>query len=163
MSGTYPMGFAHLGMTVPDIDKAIDWYGEVLNWELLKEPMTVEANEGYPGRQAVNLLGEFETMRVAHLVTGNQVGLELFEFTNTSGENSPNPIEPGPFHFCVYAKDVEGVAKKIDETGGVHDTKIWNQYEDDDRFKTTYCRDPFGNIVELYSHSQEIMQSQPDQ
>lgn len=159
----YPRGLAHVGLTVPDIDDAIEWYTSVLGFTHVRGPETIVANEGHGGRQAANLLGEFESMRLAHLVTGNQIGVELFEFESTEGASNPNPTQPGLFHLCVIDPDVEGLAAHIDEAGGDHYSEVWQIFEDDDQYTLTYCRDPYGNLVEIYSHSHErIYSNRPD-
>ncbi|WP_394351764.1 VOC family protein [Halogeometricum sp. CBA1124] len=47
----YPRGLAHVGLTVPDIDEAIDWYTTVLGFSHVRGPETVVADEGYAGRR----------------------------------------------------------------------------------------------------------------
>lgn len=155
----YPRGLAHVGLTVPDLDAAIEWYQDVLGFTHVKGPDTITAKEGHGGRQAANLLGDFESMRFAHLVTGNQIGVELFEFESTSGQTETDPTQPGLFHLCVIDPDVEGLAARIDESGGEHYSDVWQIFEDDDEYTLTYCRDPFGNLVEIYSHSHERIYS----
>ena len=153
----HPRSVAHIGVTVPDLQEAIDWYREILGWTLLTEPRTVVGNEGFGGERAVDVLGDFEEMRVANLVTGNQVGVELFEFTPSSRSDDVDPKEPGIFHLCVVDPDVEGLADSIDASGGQHYSKIWRLHEDNEEYKLTYCKDPFGNLIEIYSHNQEQM------
>lgn len=154
-----PRGLAHVGLTVPDIEAAIDWYQNILGFTHIDGPHTITASEGYAGRQAVNLLGDFETMRLAHLATGNQIGVELFEFESTVGESVPDVSGPGLFHLCVIDPDVEGLAARIDEHGGDHYSEVWQIFEDDENYSLTYCRDPFGNLLEIYSHSHERIYS----
>jgi len=159
----YPRGLAHVGLTVPNLDDAIDWYTDVLGFTHVCGPDTIVAGEGHGGRQAANLLGEFESMRFAHLATGNQIGIELFEFESTEGEPDPDPTQSGLFHLCVIDEDVEGLAARIDEAGGDHYSEVWQIFEDDDQYTLTYCRDPYGNLVEIYSHSHErIYSNRPD-
>lgn len=159
----HPRGLAHVGLTVPDIDDAIEWYTSVLGFTHIRGPETIVAEEGHGGRQAANLLGEFESMRLAHLVTGNQIGVELFEFESTDGVSDPNPTQPGLFHLCVIDPDVEGLATRIEEAGGDHYSEVWQIFEDDDQYTLTYCRDPYGNLLEIYSHSHErIYSNRPD-
>lgn len=154
----YPRGLAHVGVTVPDIEEAIEWYQDVLGFTLIKGPDTVVAGEGHGGRQALDVLGEFEEMQLAHLATGNQIGIELFEFAATPDERDPADItQLGYFHICVIDPDVEGLAERIDAAGGEHFSKVWNLWEDDDEYVLTYCRDPWGNLLEIYSHSYERM------
>ncbi|WP_435361899.1 VOC family protein [Haloarchaeobius sp. DFWS5] len=159
----YPRGLAHVGLTVSDLDEAIEWYTDVLGFSHVEGPNTITANEGHGGRQAVDVLGEFEEMHFAHLATGNQIGLELFEFTSTEGDTEPDPTRPGLFHLCVIDPDVEGLAARIEEAGGDHHSDVWQIFEDDDEYTLTYCKDPYGNLLEIYSHSHErIYSNRPD-
>lgn len=154
----YPRGLAHVGVTVPDIDEAIEWYQSVLGFTLIRGPDTVVGNDGHGGRQAAEFLGDFEEMKLAHLATGNQIGVELFEFEETTEERrEPNPKEQGYFHMCVIDPDVEGLAERIDAQGGEHHTTVWTLWEDQDEYRLTYCKDPWGNLLEIYSHSHERM------
>lgn len=154
----YPRSLAHVGITVPDIADAIDWYQEVFGWTLLKEPRTAVGHEGYGGTRAVDVLGEFSEMKVAHLMTGNQIGIELFEFSSTTESNRSDITQPGLFHICVVDPNVEELARRIDESGGAHHSQIWRLFEDDEDHLLTYCKDPYGNLIEIYSHSHEQMQ-----
>lgn len=44
--------------------------------------------------------------------------------------------------------------QRIVVTGGKQRSKIWQLFADKP-YKIVYCEDPFGNIVEIYSHSVE--------
>ncbi|AUV83586.1 glyoxalase [Salinigranum rubrum] len=153
----YPRSLAHVAVTVPDVEEALDWYRDVFGWTLLTEPRAVTGNDGYGGRRAVDVLGEFSEMTVAHLVTGNGIGVELFEFASTGESNRSDITQPGFFHICVVDPDVEGLAERIDERGGEHYSRIWRLFEEDEEHLLTYCTDPYGNLVEIYSHSHEGM------
>ncbi|WP_144901456.1 VOC family protein [Halobellus captivus] len=153
----HPRRVAHVGVTVPDIEAALEWYEDVLGWTRLKGPRTSTGGEGYGGRRGVDVLGEYESMNVAHLLTGGGVAVEFFEF-EPAGEPQPvDPKRPGLFHLCVIDPDVAELASKIDRSGGDHYAEIWRLYEDSEEFRLTYCRDPFGNLIEIYSHSHEQM------
>lgn len=151
---TYPRGLAHVGLTVSDIEAATDWYQDVLGFTLVMGPAEIP-NEGFFGRQVTDLLGDFETMKIAHLATGNQVGVELFEFDQTGGTSDQDPFSPGYFHMCVIDPDVEGLAQRIEENGGDAYSDVWGVLGDDSEYRTTYCRDPWGNFLEVFSHSDE--------
>jgi len=159
MSGEpYPRGLAHVGLTVSDIEKAVDWYQDVFGFNHILGPETVE-NEGFFGDQVTDLLGEFEVMKIAHLSTGNQIGIELFEFEDTAGRNDPDPHAPGLFHLSIIDPDVEGLAQRIDENGGDAFSEVWGVNERDDDYKLAYCKDPWGNMIEVFSHSNERIYS----
>jgi len=82
---------------------------------------------------------------------------KLFEFpNNTKPQAEFNPYQTGIFHFCVKDPDVEGLAKKIVEHGGKQRMPIREYYPGEKPYKMVYMEDPFGNIIEIYSHSYEL-------
>ena len=71
----------HVGLAVPDLDAAIKWYEQVLGFRLLAGPYSFEAGEENEHNMTNDLLGDHvRKMRNAHLISDNQVGIELFEF-----------------------------------------------------------------------------------
>ncbi len=137
----------HVGLSVPDLDRALAWYGDVLGFEALGAPTSVRAHEGHAGTVAADVLGDPVSFRQAHLTGANGVALELFEF---DGDGRP----PGLFHFCVIAPDLKDAAQRIATSGGRRRSRIWEIFHGEPCL-ACYCEDPFGNIVELYSHSHE--------
>jgi len=141
---------AHVGMTVPDLARAARWYQEVLGFEELGPRVQVRAGDGHAGTVAADVLGHaFGTFRQAHLTCANGVALELFEFA----EPAPERLR-GLFHVCVTVDAVAATARRIGVRGGRQTSRVWRIF-DDEPFLTCYCRDPFGNVIELYSHSHE--------
>jgi catechol 2,3-dioxygenase-like lactoylglutathione lyase family enzyme len=139
----------HVGMAVPDLERADLWYRDVLGLEPLGPRVEVRAGEGHAGTVAADVLGpRFGAFRQAHLSAANGVALELFEFESPANELS------GLFHLCMVVQDVSAAAGRIAASGGRQTSRVWQIFENEP-FLTCYCRDPFGNIVELYSHSHE--------
>ncbi|MDK2763184.1 MAG: glyoxalase, partial [Alteromonas macleodii] len=63
----------------------------------------------------------------------------------------------GIFHFCVQDPDVEGLAEKIVAAGGKKRMKAPRYYYPGEKpYRMIYMEDPFGNILEIYSHSYEL-------
>jgi catechol 2,3-dioxygenase-like lactoylglutathione lyase family enzyme len=148
---------AHVGMTVPDVELAASWYRDVLGLEALTPQFEIRVRKGHAGRVAADVLGSrFDALRQAHLTSANGVALELFEF-NTR----PRGVD-GIFHVCLVVDDVARMAEKVGRTGGRQTSRVWQVFEDEP-FLSCYCRDPFGNIVELYSHSHERTFANRDQ
>lgn len=155
----YPKAVNHIGVGVDNLDCAVDWYCAVLGFVLLKGPFEVRATTAYDGPMAVNVLGErFRHMRQAHLVSANGIGIELFELIDPPHERRKPALQfwtNGFFHICITDPDVEGVVSRIIETGGRQLSKIWRIHPDEATHRMCYCEDPFGNVIEIYSHSYE--------
>lgn len=160
MSGAQgnPPAFAHIGITVPSLDAAVAWYRDVLGLDPIVDSVQVEAGKGHAGRVAADVFGrEFRRFRQAHLMTANGVALELFEFADPSMEDSAGALRhrsTGCFHFCLTDRDIERTVERIARAGGRVRSRIW-ETAPGSGFRLCYCEDPFGNIVELYSHSHE--------
>lgn len=150
---TTPLALNHIGITVPDIDRAIEWYGIVLGFRLIFR-RTLEHRPSSP--EAHEIFGnQFTHAHQAHLLSANGVGLELFQFVDppvSMREDNFRYWEGGIFHLCVTDPDLEGLAARIVANGGKQRTKIW-QFLPGRPCKLVYCQDPFGNIIEGFSHS----------
>lgn len=138
---------AHVGVVVPDLERAASWYRDVLGFDELGARVYTVPGEGYAGTVAADVLGaDTGPFRQAHLTGANGVALELFEF-----EAAP---WSGIFHFCAVVPDVARCADRVASTGGRRRSRVWEIFRGEP-YVTCYCEDPFGNVVELYSHSHE--------
>jgi catechol 2,3-dioxygenase-like lactoylglutathione lyase family enzyme len=137
----------HVGIAVADLDRAVAWYSDVLGLDPLGPATAVPANEGHAGAVAADVLGA-GSFRQAHLTSANGVALELFEFTDQQERWK------GIFHFCVVPPNLDRAAARIAATGGRRTSRVWHIFPDLP-YRTCYCEDPFGNTIELYSHSHE--------
>jgi catechol 2,3-dioxygenase-like lactoylglutathione lyase family enzyme len=135
-------------MTVRDLDGAVRWYRDVLGLDPLGPAVEVTAGAGHSGTVAADVFGPgFGRFRQAHLTSANGVALELFEFAE--------PPVRGILHVCLVAPDVEAAAERIAASGGRRRTShVWDIFEGEP-YRTCFCEDPFGNVLELYSHSHE--------
>jgi catechol 2,3-dioxygenase-like lactoylglutathione lyase family enzyme len=137
----------HVGVAVGDLDRAVAWYSDVLGLQPLGPPRTVSAGEGHAGTVAADVLGP-GSFRQAHLTSANGVAIELFEFAEEQRRWT------GIFHVCLVPPSIERTATRIEGTGGRRTSQIWHIFPDAP-YRTCYCEDPFGNALELYSHSHE--------
>ncbi|WP_343560675.1 lactoylglutathione lyase family protein [Kiloniella sp. b19] len=159
MSTPYPRTFSHIGLSVPDLDAAVRFYTEVMGWYLIMPPTTIQEDNTAIGEMCIDVLGRnWESFRIAHLSTGDKIGVELFEFKqNERPENNFEYWKTGLFHFCVQDPDVEGLAERIVAAGGrKRMEKPRYYYPGEKPYRMIYMEDPFGNILEIYSHSYEL-------
>ncbi|WP_439182139.1 lactoylglutathione lyase family protein [Carboxylicivirga taeanensis] len=155
----YPKTFSHIGITVPDIEAAVQFYTEVMGFYVLMEPtLVVEEKETAIGQMCIDVFGEgWGSFKIAHLSSGDKIGFELFEF-KPSKDLPPTfePFKTGLFHFSVQDPDVEGLVKKIVDAGGKQRMPIREYYPGEKPFRMCYVEDPFGTVFEIYSHSYEL-------
>jgi catechol 2,3-dioxygenase-like lactoylglutathione lyase family enzyme len=153
-----PPALGHIGITVPSLDPAVAWYRDVLGLDVFVNPFDVEADGSHGGEMAATVFGAgFGRFRQAQLSTANGVALELFEFLDPCTRPAPEHFaywQVGWFHLCLVERDVEGLARRIDESGGRQRTPVL-EIRPGEPYQMCYCEDPFGLIIEIYSHSHE--------
>ncbi|MBT3146656.1 lactoylglutathione lyase family protein [Neptunomonas phycophila] len=158
---TYPRSFSHIGLSVTDLDKAVEFYTQVMGWYIIMEPTTISEDDSPIGVMCTDVFGAgWDRFRIAHLSTGDRIGVEIFEFKNAQKpENNFEYWKSSVFHFCVQDPDVEGLAAKIVEAGGKQRMPVREYFPGEKPYRMVYMEDPFGNIIEIYSHSYELTYS----
>lgn len=158
MAELYPRTVTHVGVTVTDMAKAIEWYQEIFGFQLLAGPVDLVADDSHFGILARDIFGDrFRSGKLAQLTGGNGVCVELFEFKEPRSEVRPDNFEywkVGIMHFTIIDPDIENLVRRIAETGGKARSKVWTLFPGKP-YKIAYCQDPFGNIIEISSHSTE--------
>lgn len=150
--------FNHVGVSVPDIDAAIAWYGRIFGFTVIMAPAEVRRDGSHFGDLAADICGpRFGGMKIAHMVTGDGVGFELFEFLEPKPERREDTMEywkNGFFHIAMTDPDVDAKVREITENGGRQRSEIWELFPGEG-IKVCYCEDPFGNVLEIISHRYE--------
>jgi catechol 2,3-dioxygenase-like lactoylglutathione lyase family enzyme len=154
----YPKIINHVAVSVPDLDLAVKWYKEVFGFTVVREPIEFVPDDTLIGMAVKDIHGpSLKKVRMVWLSSANQVGFEIFEYIEPKAERRTNNFEywkSGFIHICITDPDIEGLCKKIFETGGKQRSKVW-EIVPDKGYKIAFCEDPFGNIIEIYSHSYE--------
>jgi catechol 2,3-dioxygenase-like lactoylglutathione lyase family enzyme len=104
-----PRTFSHIGLSVPDVEKAVKFYTEVLGFYVIMEPTKIVEDDSDIGQMCTDVFGAgWQQLRIAHLVTADRVGIELFEFdgNHTPAENL-NFRQHGTFHFAIQDPNLE--------------------------------------------------------
>jgi predicted enzyme related to lactoylglutathione lyase len=149
----------HVGVTVGDIDAAVTFYVDVLGLELLDGPMLCTTTTPGAERRA-DVFGErWGAMKLAHLLTSNNAGVELFQFIDPPVERRENNFtywHTGPHHLAFTVDDVPESVERIVAGGGKQRTAIYDVHGDS---YICYCEDPWGNVVEVVSVSYRTLSS----
>lgn len=155
----YPKKFSHIGLSVKNIEAFVAWYRDVLGFYVLMEPTVVQnENETAIGKMCINVFGDnFQDFKIAHMSTVDGIGIEVFEFPETPDEDFKfNPYQKGIFHLAIQDPNIEKLAKEIVAAGGKQRMPIMEYYPEEKPYKMVYMEDPWGNIIELYTHSYEL-------
>ncbi|OBH02359.1 VOC family protein [Mycobacterium sp. E3247] len=146
----------HVGVTVPDIHAAIGWYGTVLGFRCIMGPRVLKTAEH---AEAAGVFGRrFHEAWQAHLLSGNSVGIELFQFIDPptggprpTGEEVPW-VERGLWHLCITHPDVAAMADHIVDHGGKLLAAPYH-FVPGRPWVLAYTADPWGTVIEIMSHS----------
>ncbi|WP_290769747.1 MULTISPECIES: lactoylglutathione lyase family protein [Exiguobacterium] len=159
---TYPRTFSHIGLSVSSVAEAVKFYEDVMGWYTIMTPSDVVEDDSPIGVMCTDVFGPgWGKFRIAHMSTGDGIGIELFEFPNNeTPEDNFEFWKTGIFHYCVQDPDIEGLVEKIVAHGGRQRMPIREYYPGEKPYRMVYCEDPFGNLVEIYSHSYELTYSE---
>ena len=153
------MKMNHVGLMVGDMDKAVEFYTKALGLKIVMGNTKVkEERETAIGRMCVAVFGEgFKGFNIAHLVTTDGIGVEMFEMKERQERHEVDFTRLGIFHFCLQTDDFEGAIARTEQYGGKVRMDIMRYHPEDEskQAKMVYLEDPFGNLFELYSHSYE--------
>jgi catechol 2,3-dioxygenase-like lactoylglutathione lyase family enzyme len=141
----------HVGITVPDLDEAIDFFVDLLGFDVVFRSADYD-DFGYvwPGNET----SEKATLRLAVLKLGDDYNIELLEYTNRVGVEdrpAPQPADRGGMHLALFVEEIEALAARLEarpdvqvlapvqvEEGGQIDGLVWS-----------YFLAPFGLVIEL--------------
>jgi glyoxylase I family protein len=138
------LAFAHPGLVVPDLEKASQFYQHMFGFEVIstegwKDSPEMDRAIGLEGSSCRGLM-----------MRGHNCFLELFEFDSPSSETEPatnlGANAPGIRHLAFYVDDCKAEYKRLIDLGGI---LLGEPAGDDEAGYAVYCRDPFGNIIEL--------------
>lgn len=150
------LGANHVALSVPDMDKALDFYCGLLGFKQKTEL-------GWPKGSAEpdEILGIKTSARVCHIGTTNLL-IELFEFADCD----PKPQDPhrpvidyGITHICLAVTDVDAEFERMSSAGMKFHSDAPVQIAPG--VKTVYGRDPFGNVLEFEEVAGRDVPNQP--
>jgi catechol 2,3-dioxygenase-like lactoylglutathione lyase family enzyme len=73
----YPRTFSHIGISVPDVEKAVEFYTEVMGWYHIMEPTVITEESATPiGQMCIDVFGTgWGSFKIAHMSTGDKIGV----------------------------------------------------------------------------------------
>jgi catechol 2,3-dioxygenase-like lactoylglutathione lyase family enzyme len=153
---TYNHVFNHVGIAVPDLEAAIEWYTTNLGFRRLQKGCRAFDRASDPDAPIFKVYGDsLHKVKIAPLSSGNGVGVELFQFIDPPVKKGTSfkdmYTRGGYFHICITHPDPDTLLKKISSTGA---KQIGETIKIGDE-KALYMSDPWGNVIEVLSCSFE--------
>jgi len=125
---------------------------------LLGGPVELTSDDIQVGKALKNIFGsKFKKLRIVWMSSANNIGVEIFQFIQPKQLIEKKQFEywsGGVIHIAVTERDIEDLLSKVTKTGGKQISKLW-ELDPKKHHKLVFCSDPFGNIIEIYSHSFE--------
>ncbi len=138
------LGFAHPGLVVPDLEAARSFYEDMFGFRHF-------CDEGWQDNATVDkVVGIDGSACKGYTLAGHNCYLELFEFS-VPAQDGPAPGALGPHdlgirHLAFFVDDCRAEYRRLLELGG---DMLGEPTDIGGGIYTAYCRDPFGNIIEL--------------
>lgn len=146
-----PLALNHVGVTVPDVFSAVDWYCDVFGMTVLMPPRELTA--GAHGEAAQVLGSGFRRAWQAHLLTANGAGVEVFQFIDPRPRPADDTVpftRRGAWHVCLTHPDPHSVLQYARESGGTVLCEP-TQFVPGRPWTLSYLNDPWGVTWEIMS------------
>lgn len=139
-------GIHHIGMSVPDIEAAQQFYCGVLGF------IVAARYDFEPSKRGDLVLRLEKAAAKSVMLEAGNIYLEIFEFVSPRPEQlrSERPVNNLGFtHIAFEVDDIEAVYARLGAAGVQWHCPIQEYHDDDDWFQNAYGRDPFGNVIEV--------------
>lgn len=136
-------GIDHTALSVPDMDKALDFYSGVLGFEVLM-------NFAWPSgaKPLDDLVGLPDSASKVAMLKLGDTKLEIFQYQNPQGkaQDADRPVcDHGIIHLCLAVSDIRDEYTRLEAAG----VRFNSEPIDMGKETCVYGRDPFGNVLEL--------------
>jgi catechol 2,3-dioxygenase-like lactoylglutathione lyase family enzyme len=136
-------GIHHTGISTGNLDRLVAFYRDIVGFRVVHE-------DGWaPGTAQTNaIMGLPDTAARVVLMTAGNAMLELFEFTLPEPRSSEveRPVcDHGITHLCLDVTDIDAEYARMRDAG----MRFHCPPVDYGAWRTTYGRDPDGNVVEI--------------
>jgi catechol 2,3-dioxygenase-like lactoylglutathione lyase family enzyme len=135
------LAFAHPGIVVPDLDKAIDFYSKMFGFRVI-------GHESWEDSEACDLaIGLKRSAAKGVMMAGHNCHIELFEYSapaqTVAAPETFLAHETGIRHIAFYVDDPQKELDRLISLGGSALGRL------PEGGGAVYARDPFGNMIEL--------------
>ncbi|MCM3727861.1 VOC family protein [Neobacillus cucumis] len=154
-------GIDHIGLTVPDIEEATEFFKKVFNAKVCYDVHTPDMppQRGKSAKRNVNLPEGTSIDHIRLLRIGNTPCVELFHIKTNKQSVVDTIVNFGLTHLAFYTDNIELSAKKFVEAGGTlcsDPHPLPSEIEGGEKNYWVYGQAPWGSLIELISYSSGI-------
>jgi catechol 2,3-dioxygenase-like lactoylglutathione lyase family enzyme len=149
-------GIDHIGITVPDIDSATQYFIKALGAQVLYDVLSADESPlGGPEIESAVGIRQGTAVRAIRLLRLHDgPSLELFEYQAQSQKAPAIPSDFGLQHLAVYVDDIAAAAQRVEQAGGIllRGPMDLPAIEGGPGNKFWYTRSPWGMTIELITY-----------
>ncbi|MFA3877757.1 VOC family protein [Streptomyces sp. MMCC 100] len=149
-------GIDHVGVTVPDLEAATDFFVRALGAEVLYDTLRREdgPNGGAGLEQRLGVPPGSRQRAIRMLALPHGPGMELFEFDGPRQQDAALPCDLGWQHLAVYVDDVDRAVADVEQAGGraLSGPQPLPGPEAGPHNRMVYTRTPWGSTLELITY-----------
>ncbi len=142
----------HVGIVVTDLDAAVAFYGALLNMEVIERD-----HWRAPSPEIDDAVGLSGSSADGVMLRGPGDYLELWQYQEPARRYAEPAVlgahELGLRHLAIEVEDVDAALDRVCELGG---SRMGEPLRYPDGSTAVYCRDPFGNLIELMAPSKSM-------
>lgn len=146
-------GINHIGLTVPNIEVATEFFKQGLDGKVAYDSQTQNDSprEGEFVEEVLGLEKGAKIIKKRMMVFGNGPNIELFEFKDASQQQAVSLQDIGFTHLSFYVDHFDKALSQIKRAGGqpISEPHLNTRYEDTKDNQTVYVKTPWGSLIEL--------------
>lgn len=109
-------GADHIGLTVPDLEEAIEFFCSVIGCELIYRAPPFADDKGTFMKDQLNVHPQARIRGVAFLRCGNNLNFEVFEYESPDQRDAiPRNSDPGAHHIAFYVDDMARAIEHLEK------------------------------------------------
>ena len=135
------VGIHHVAIGVPDFQKGLEFYRDVLGFEVLSQG---KLSDNEPAERTIGLA---DIRAEVAMIKAPNAYIELWQYTSPAPEDqSQRPCDYGYPHFALQVTGIQEEYERLSAAG----MEFVGPPVDFGTASAIYGKDPFGNVIELY-------------
>ncbi|MDP5201895.1 VOC family protein [Flavobacterium sp. DG2-3] len=146
------VGIDHVGINVPDLNKAIPFFDDVLGFKPVTQLGPIPLDDAWKELNHINPKTGAVTIKMIN--AGNGASIEVFEYADNKGSKTqPNTDDIGASHIAFYVNDIHAAVQYLKSKGVKVLGEPFTMPSGDTAGESwVYFETPWGSKMELVSY-----------